>query len=73
MNGNKMSKLVDTEDIAFLNYDYDPNLVSVDCCCKRRKIYVIHNLLSGKECNNIIEWMNSGITHEELGRDSRYD
>ena len=72
MNGNKMSKLIDTENITFLNKNYDPKLVSVDCYCKRKKIYVIHNLLSGEECKNVIEWMNSGITHEKLGRDSRY-
>ena len=68
-----MSKLVDTDNITFLHKDFDQNLITVECYCKRRKIYVIRNLLLAEECDNIIPWMNSGITHEELGRDSRYE
>ena len=66
-----MSKLLPTDNISFLNEEYNQDLVTVDCYCKKRRIYVIRHLLSLEECENIISWMNSETKHEELGQDSR--
>ena len=66
-----MLKLLSTESIAFLDDHYDDDSIIIECMCPERKVYVIKNLLSPQECDNIISWMNSEAQHEELGRDAK--
>ena len=68
-----MAELCSPNCISFLEETYIKKLITTNCLCPAKKIFVIRHLLSNQECDNIIKWMNTVGEGNTKEKEHRYE